>query len=407
MSKMRIGITAVVLATLLSSSAMARVRIGISPLGVAKFAVTRVLSLGRLHHGRALARHRQIRTASPRPQNLRNATDSDLRNPAMRRQVAAATALAGWHGGQTAKAWWRHEDGGYGWVGPLFWPFASYDINDYIVWGDSTGFWDYGYPDIYAAIFAPYGRDELAAFTGPGPHGRRHRRVPPLQQFCGDARSEIAGLPINQIHQAIQPNEAQRAALDELAGAWIFSAQMIRATCLTQTAFTAPNRLAIMHQRIGAMIGALSALRQPLGKFDDLLEEEQEAQLNALVEDRRSAFAANGAAEAPAQGCGAAQSAMLQWPAEEIEARLRPNDTQRAALKALQDANTRAMEILSAECQPQDAITSPARLDAVEVRLADMQQAVHLVSTALEAFYATLSDEQKAQFEAIGQKRTA
>jgi hypothetical protein len=98
---------------------------------------------------------------------------------------------------------------------------------------------------------------------------------------------------------------------------------------------------------------------------------------------------------------------MLQWPAEEIEARLRPNDTQRAALKALQDANTRAMELLSAECQPRDAITSPARLDAVEVRLADMQQAVHLVSTALEAFYATLSDEQKAQFEAIGQKRTA
>ena len=46
MSKMRIGIAVVVLATLLSSSAMARVRLGISPLGVAKFAVGRVLSLG-------------------------------------------------------------------------------------------------------------------------------------------------------------------------------------------------------------------------------------------------------------------------------------------------------------------------------------------------------------------------
>jgi hypothetical protein len=29
------------------------------------------------------------------------------------------------------------------------------------------------------------------------------------------------------------------------------------------------------------------------------------------------------------------------------------------------------------------------------------------VSAALEDFYATLSNEQKAQFEAIGQKRTA
>jgi hypothetical protein len=36
-----------------------------------------------------------------------------------------------------------------------------------------------------------------------------------------------------------------------------------------------------------------------------------------------------------------------------------------------------------------------------------MQEAVYLVSAALEGLYATLSDEQKVQFEAIGQKRTA
>ena len=407
MSKTRIGIAVVVLAALLSSSALARVRLGIGPLGVAKFAVARVLSLGGLHHGRALARHGQIRTASLRPQNLRNAMDSGLRNPAVRRQIVAATALAGWHGGQTAKGWWRHGDGGYGWVGPLFWPFAIYDIYDYIIWGDGTGLWDYGYPDIYAAIFAPYGRDDLAAYTGPSPHGRRYRRVPPLQQLCGDDSREIAGLSINQIQQAIQPNEAQRAALDDLANAWIFAAQMIRATCLTQTAFTAPNRLAVMHQRIGAMIQAVLAVRQPLGKFHDLLEEEQEARLNALAEDRRRTSTASGATEASAQGCGAAQAAVLQWPADQIEARLRLDDTQRAALKVLQDANARAVEILTAECQPNDAITPSARLDAMEVRLADMQQAVYLVSAALESFYATLSDEQKAQFEAVGQKRTA
>ena len=407
MSKTRIGIAVVVLAALLSSPALARVRLGIGPLGVAKFAVTRVLSLGGLHHGRALARHGQIRTTSFRSQNVRNAMDSGLGNPAVRRQIAAATALAGWHGGQTAKGWWRHGDRGYGWVGPLFWPFAIYDINDYIIWGDGTGFWDYGYPDIYAAIFAPYGRDDFAAYTGPSPHGRRHRRVPPLQQLCGDDGREIAGLSINQIQQAIQPNEAQRAALDDLANAWVFATQMIRASCLTQTAFTAPNRLAAMHQRIGAMSQAVLVLRQPLGKFYDLLEEEQEARLNALAEDRRRTSTANGATEASAQGCGAAQAAVLQWPADEIEAKLRLDDTQRAALKVRRDANARAVEILTAECQPKDAITPSARLDAVDVQLADMQQAVYLVSAALESFYAGLSDEQKAQFEAIGQKRTA
>ena len=407
MSKSRIGIAVVVLATLMSSAALARVNLGTGPVGVARFAVARVLSLGGLHHARASARHGHIRTASLRSQDVRNAMDSGLGNPAVRRQIVAAAALAGWHGGRVANGWWRHGDGGYGWVGPLFWPFAIYDIYDYAIWGDGIGFWDYGYPDIYAAIFAPYGHDDLAAYTGPSPLGRRYRRVPPLPQLCGDDSREIAGLPIDQIAQAIQPNEVLRTALDDLADALISAGRMIRASCPTQTAFTAPERLAVMQQRIEAMIKAESAMQQPLGKFYDLLDDEQEARLNALAEDRRKMSPAKRATGTPAEGCGAAQSAALQWPADEIEARLHPNDTQRAALKMLQDANARAVDILTAGCQPEDATTPPARLDAVEGRLEAMQRAVHLVSAALEGFYATLSDEQKAQFEAIGQKRTA
>src|ERR1700726_223151 len=287
MSKFRIGIAVVVLTTLLSSAALARMRLGIGPLGVARFAVARVLSLGGLHHARAFARHGRIRTASLRSQDVRNAMDSGLGNPAVRRQIVAAAALAGWHGGHIADGWWRHGDGGYGWVGPLFWPFAVYDIYDYTIWGDGIGFWDYGYPDIYAAIFTPYGHDDLAAYTGLRPFGRRHRRVPPLQQLCGDDSREIAGLPIDQIQQAIKPNAAQRAALDDLANALTSAAQMIRASCPTQTVFTAPNRLAVMQQRIGTMIKATYAVQQPLGKFYDLLETGQETRLNAIAEDRR------------------------------------------------------------------------------------------------------------------------
>jgi hypothetical protein len=403
MSKPRIGIAVVVLVTLLSSSALARVRLGIGPLGVARFAVTRVLSLGGLHHARAIARHGQIRMASLRSQDARNVMDSGPGNPAVRRQIAASAALAGWHGGRTATGWWRHGDGGYGWVGPLYWPFAIHDIDDYTFWGDGIGFWNYSYPDIYAAIFAPYGGEELAVYAGPGPHGRRHRRVPRLSQLCGDD-SEVAGFPIDQVREAIAPNEAQRAALDELAGALVRATEMIRASCPAQAAFTAPGRLAVMQARIGAMMQAALAVQPPLTRFYDLLEDEQEARLNALAEDRRKMSAA--ATEAPARQCGAAQPAALQWPAQEIEARLRPNDTQRAALKALRDANARAVEILISECQP-DAVTLPARLDAVNGRLAALQQAVYLVSAAIEGLYATLSDEQKAQFEAIGQKRTS
>src|SRR5260370_33232385 len=144
---------------------------------------------------------------------------------------------------------------------------------------------------------------------------------------------------------------------------------MIRASCPTQTAFPARDGLVVMQQRIGAMIKAELAVKQPLGKFYDLLEDEQEARLNALAEDRRKMSAANGAPGAPAQGCGAAQPAALQWPSDEIEARLHPNDTQRAALKGLQDAHASAVDSLNAECHPKDAIPPPARLDSADRRL--------------------------------------
>jgi LTXXQ motif family protein len=327
-----------------------------------------------------------------------------LSNPVARGQIAAAAALAGWHGGHVASGWWRHGDGGFGWIGPLFWPFAYYDIYDYTIWGDGIGFWGYGYPDIYAGIFAPYGYDDLSGYIAQRPVGRRHRGVSSLTQMCGDDSSDVAGLPIDQIQDAIQPNDAQRAALDELASASIRAAQTIRAACPTQVVLTAPGRLAAMQQRIEAMISAVALVRPPLEKLYGLLDDEQKARLNALAEDQRKAAASRGAL---VQACGNAQPAAFQWPGSEIEARLHLIDTQRAALAVLQDASAKAADMLKAACQLDEAMTPSARLAAIAKRLDTMLQAVKLVRPALESFYATLSDEQKAQFEAIGPRRTS
>ena len=79
-----------------------------------------------------------------------------LHRPGMRARVAAGAALAGWQYGRSrGGGWWRHGNGGYGWVGPLFWPFAYFDIYDYALWGPRIGapFWYYGYDDIYAGLF--------------------------------------------------------------------------------------------------------------------------------------------------------------------------------------------------------------------------------------------------------------
>jgi hypothetical protein len=326
-----------------------------------------------------------------------------LSNPAARAQIAAAAALAGWHGGHDG--WWRHGHGGFGWVGPLFWPFAYYDLYDYTIWGD-YGFWDYGYGDIYAGIFGPYGYDDLSGYLAPRRYGRHHHdgTDAPLSRMCGDDSRAIAGLPIDQIQQAIAPTEAQRAALDELGNASIQAARIIRDTCPTQAALTAPGRLAAMQQRIEAMTSAVAMVRAPLEKLYALLDDEQKARFNALAEDQRKSQASKGVSSPT---CGVDQAVALNWPADEIENRLHPTDAQRSALQALRDASAKAADMLKTACQDIDAATPPARLAATAKRLDVMLQAIKPVRSALDDLYVTLSDEQKAQFETIGRQRTA
>ena len=224
--------------------------------------------------------------------------------------------------------------------------------------------------------------------------------------MCGEDSRDIAGLPIDLIQQAIEPTDTQRAALDDLANASVTAAQNIKAACPTTISLTAPNRLASMQQRIEAMIAAVATVQPPLEKFYGLLNDEQKARLNALAEDQRRSTRARRGDRPLTQSC-AAPPVGMQWPAAEIDARLHPTDTQRASLVALQDASAKAADMLKTSCQPDEAVTPPARLAAVGKRLDTMLQGVKAVRAALDDFYATLNDEQKAQFEAIGPQRTA
>jgi hypothetical protein len=341
---------------------------------------------------------------------------SALRNPGTRALIAASAATAGWQ--NRSGGWWQHGNGGYGWVGPLFWPFAFYDIYDYAMWGYGydPSFWGYGYGDLYAGLFAPYGYDDLAGYLPSGTGGNPARaaaaanRAPDeLSQMCGEDSRDIAGLPIDQIQQAIQPNDAQRAALDDLANASVKAAQSIKAACPTQITLTAPGRLAAMQSRIEAMVAAVGIVQSPLDHFYDLLNDEQKARLTALSQDQRGdqrgGRAVRRAVGPLAQGCGTAQSGATDWPAAEIEARLHPTDAQRASLTALQAASAKAADMLKSSCQPDSALTPPARLAAVGKRLDVMLQAVETVRAALDDLYGDLTDEQKAQFEAIGPGR--
>ena len=258
------GATLVILAVLLPSRAEAQFGLRGGPLGVARFAVGHVIGMSRLRHARMAVRGGRYRSAALRSQDPRGVERGQPANPYMlRAAMTAQGALSGWRDGRRPQGWWRHPDGSYGWVGPVFWPFAHDDLTSAIILGDTTSLSLYGYGDIYAAIFAPYAATELAAYTAP--QGRRGRRVPTAETVC-DA-SDTGGLPVDRIAAIVQSNELQRTALDELATAWLSARDTIRAACPTQVPATATERLGLMRERIEAMIKATDAVAPAAGKI--------------------------------------------------------------------------------------------------------------------------------------------
>ena len=422
MSRSRLGLALtgavlVFLAVTLPDTANAQFGLRGGPLGVARFAVGHVIGLTRLRQARMAARGSRYRSAAMSSQDPRGGERGQPANPyVMRAALTAQAALSGWHGGRRPQGWWRHPDGSYGWIGPVFWPFAHDDLTTAIIFGDTTSLSLYGYGDIYAAIFAPYAAPELAAYAAP--QGRRGRRVPSMEAVCDS--SDTGGLPVDRIATVVQPNEMQRTALDELATAWNAARDTIRAACPAQASMTAAERLGVMQARLDAMIKATDAIAPALDKFVGLLDDGQKARLESLANERRAALAA--AQHKNAQAAAACdpnydprydvqaqrqyeQLVQQQWPADDIASTLKLDDTGRARLDVLQDTTLRTMEALS-PCAAKDAAATPqARLAAVKMRLQTMQQAVSGVADALDDFEADLSDAQKAGFEAMGPKR--
>jgi hypothetical protein len=406
MSRLPLGIAALgmsvaLLASLPSGDAEARgLRLRGGPIGVVSSVAG--LALGGMH-GRRL---RMARAQAGGQAGLSSRMDvtrgpDAITRPVARLQVAASAALAGWHGQRGANGWWQHSDGMYGWVGPLFWPFAYYDIYDYTLWGDGMGFWGYGYRDIHAAIFTPYDPDELARYVSPPP-GRKFRRFPSLERICSDDAGEYSALPVEQMRQSISLlSEEQRTMLDNLTTASVEAARTIRAACPAEAAPTPSGRLAAMQQRLEAMKAAIARIRTPFETFYESLDDHQKSDL--------AAFALQRAPVAPkvpaAQSCTPPET--LPWPAQEIAERLHPSDAQRELLDRLSQMSESARNTLNFACQPDENLGPPDRLATADTRLDAMLDAIRQLRPALDDFYATLSDAQKAQLETIGAKRTS
>jgi len=99
--------------------------------------------------------------------------------------------------------------------------------------------------------------------------------------------------------------------------------------------------------------------------------------------------------------CGPGPAGLGAWSADRIEQTLSLNESQRAKFNGLKTASQRAIRYLSESCPKNDPAAPTGRLETLERRLAAMLEAVRTLQPALDDFYATLTDEQKARLAAI------
>jgi hypothetical protein len=300
----------------------------------------------------------------------------------------------GWNGG------WSH----LGWIGPLFWPYGYGDVFYSALWPYQYGYvdpvWAYGYNDIYEGIFAPY--SYVNYVRGPQAQERMTALSQQMSEACTNEATEVTNWPIDQIQQVVQPDEQQRALLNDLTSAIAQASDVIKSQCPTNIAFTPVERLAQMEARLQAMLQAVNIVSPALSRFYDSLSVEQKARFNAMGapegdETAQNQLSANEGS--PQTSCG---GNVLAWPTDQIDQTIRPNAAQRAQLQLLQSAAAQAAEIIKAACPSEAPSTPPARLEAVGYRVQAMLQAVQTVDPPLRNFYASLDDEQQARFNTLG-----
>lgn len=97
--------------------------------------------------------------------------------------------------------------------------------------------------------------------------------------------------------------------------------------------------------------------------------------------------------------CGPRAAGFAEWRVERMERVLKLTDEQRAKFDEFRTASNKAAETMRSNCPDEVPATMPGRMEAMEKRMDAMLQAIRTVRPSLDAFYATLTDEQKAQLD--------
>jgi hypothetical protein len=313
---------------------------------------------------------------------------------------------------------WRHGHRAVfvAWYGPVFWPYAYSDVFDYTFWpaGYDDGYWAYVYDDFFDGVFwGEAGPPEEYAYAAPYPRSSSGSASRPsyaaVRDLCRAPGNGVTAWPFADIERKVRLNPEQKELLANIRKASQNAAAAFKASCPPEDTFplTPPGRLDAMTARLEATLQAVQTVRPALEAFYASLTDEQKERFNELGPKQTAATAEAREASEAADSCKQPKPGLANLPIEKIEDVVNPTDAQEAELNKLQDATSKAVEILQAACPDDTPLTPPGRLDAMEKRLQSMIDAAKTVKPALASFYSSLSGEQKARFNQIGRQLSA
>jgi len=326
---------------------------------------------------------------------------------------------------QGNRAHWRNYNNGWhwryyrpvaviGWWGPVFWPYAYWDVLDYTYWPYAyDDFWPYAYDDVYVGMFGPY------AYEGPG-YGQRLADGPGASRstsarraraqarsaaatnpvVCRAPSAALINWPMQQIAQTVKPDEALQPKLNALKDATGKAVEALQSACPDDLPSTPTGRLEAMRKRVETMSTALGIVQPPLQQFYDALTDEQKARFNAIQPEADRTAARGSRAPDLSQACDM-RAAQAVLPSERLIQVIKPTAEQRSNLDALNEASVKATEFLKANCSDDQVLTPPGRVAAMQRRLNAMLEGIKMVQPALDTFYGSLTDEQKARFNQL------
>jgi hypothetical protein len=290
-----------------------------------------------------------------------------------------------------------------------FWASAYDDAFGYVLAsaGYETAFWGRGYADVIDAMFVPSAADAAAS-----KHGQAGRS-PEANKSSGFASAPACAEPQNadaaseRIERSVQPTEAQRAALDGLRNALRAAAERVAAACTMDAPAGPGARLEGMWRRLRALRQAVIMVRAPLRNFYDSLNHEQKARLDTAAREGAGPRTGTAREARPASLRACGESArMPEWPVASIAQAIQPTEEQRPMLELLMGTSLHYAHELRASCLAGPAPLTPmARLEAVDERLTAIVYAVTILRGTLNRFYVSLTEEQRARFDAMSPPR--